>query len=104
MDTGTSLERGEGWERVERLLVLARSAHRTELSPERRERIRAELLEKLTKIRERRLMARAFMAGASSMLLAALLLKLVAGALPWIGRSPSAELAAKPTVQRVVAE
>ena len=47
METGTSFEGGEGWERVERLLALARSAHRTELSQERRERIREELLDKL---------------------------------------------------------
>ena len=103
MDTGTSLEGGEGWERVDRLLALARSAHRTELSPERRERIREQLLDKLARIRERRLMARAFVAGASTMVLAALLLKLVTGTLPWVGH-PAGELAAKPTVQLLVAE
>ena len=48
-------------------------------------------------------MARAFVAGASTMVLAALLLKLVSGAVPWAGRS-SGELAAKPAVQRLVAE
>ena len=103
METGTSLEGGEGWERVERLLALARSAHRTELSPERRERIREQLLDKLARIRERRLMARAFVAGASTMVMAALLLKLISGTLPWAGR-PAGELAAKPAVQRLVAE
>ena len=103
METGTSFEGGEGWERVERLLALARSAHRTELSQERRERIREELLDKLARMRERRLMARAFVAGASTMVLAALLLKLVSGGMPWAGRS-SGELAAKPAVQRLVAE
>jgi len=104
VETGTSFEGGEGWERVERLLALARSAHRTELSQERRERIREELLDKLARIRERRLMARAFVAGASTMVLAALLLKLVSGgALPWAGPS-SGELAAKPAVHRLVAE
>jgi hypothetical protein len=115
VDTGTSLEGGdggegleggdgdEGWERVKRLLVLARSAPETELSPERRARIREELLDKLARIRERRLMARGFVTGASTMLLAALLLKLVSGALPWAGRG-GPELASKPAVQRVVAE
>jgi hypothetical protein len=103
VETGTSLERGEGWESIEKLLALARSAHRTELSPARRERIRAELLEKLARNRERRLMARAFVAGASTVVLAALVLKLVSGALPWAGRS-SGELAAKAAVQHVVAE
>jgi len=103
VETGTSLEGGEGWERIERLLALARSAHRTELSPERREQIREALLDKLARMRERRLMARAFVAGASTMVLVALLLKLVSGALPWGGRS-SAELAAKPAVHRLVAE
>jgi hypothetical protein len=103
VETGTSLEGGEGWERVERLLALARSAPPTELSQERRERIREALLDRLAKMRERRLMARAFVAGASTMVLAALLLKLVIGALPWVGRS-SGELAAKPVVQRLIAQ
>ena len=104
MDTGTSVERGEGWEQVERLLALARSAHRTELTTERRERIRTALLDRLTKVRERRLMARAFVAGASSVLLAVVVLKLVVGVVPWVERSSSPELAAKPAVQRLVAE
>lgn len=104
MDTGMSVERGEGWEQVEKLLVLARSAHRTELSPARRDRIRADLLEKLTRIRERRLMARAFVAGASSVLVAVVLLKLALGVLPWVERGASSELAAKSSVQRLVAE
>ena len=103
METGTSLESGEGWASIEKLLALARSAHRQELSPARRERIREELLDRLARNRERRLMARAFIAGASTVVLAAVVLKLVSGVLPWSGRS-SGELAAKPAVQRVVAE
>jgi hypothetical protein len=103
VEIGTSLEGGEGWERIERLLALARSAPEPELSQERREQIRAALLDRLARMRERRLMTGAFVAGASTMVLAALLLKLVSGALPWVGRS-SGELAAKPAVHRVVAE
>jgi hypothetical protein len=103
VETGTSLEDGEGWERVKRLLALARSAEEPELSQERREQIRAALLDRLARMRERRLMRGAFVGGASTMLLAALLLKLVSGGLPWVGRS-SGELAAKPAVHRLVAE
>jgi hypothetical protein len=88
---------------MEQLLALARSAYRTELSPERREQIRQEMLDKLARYRERRLMARAFIAGASTVLLAALMLKLVSGVLPWSGQS-SGELAAKPAVQHVITE
>jgi len=85
------------------LLALARSAQEPELSQERREQIRLALLDRLARMRERRLMARAFVAGASTMVLAALLLKLVSGALPWVGRS-SGELASKPATHRLVPE
>jgi hypothetical protein len=88
---------------MEQLLALARSAYRTELSPERREQIRQEMLDKLARHRERRLMARAFIAGASTVLVVAVVLKLVSGVLPWSGQS-SGELAAKPAPQRLVAE
>ena len=84
METGNRLERGEGWgprgvewARIERLLELARSAHREELSPERRERIREGLLERLERNRIRRLRARRFVIGASAALLAGLLLVVV---------------------------
>jgi len=98
-----SLERGVDWSRVERLLELARSAHRAELSPERRERIRARLLERLEQNRRRRRMARVFAAGASMVLLAGLLLRLVSGGLPWVGRS-GAEIAGKRQTQQLVVE
>ena len=100
MDTGTSLERGEDWARVERLIALARNAHRTELTRERRDRIRVRVMDRLERSRDRRRTARAFAAGASTMLLVVLLLKLVSG---WLGESVT-ELARKPAVQQVVAE
>jgi hypothetical protein len=83
VETGKHLERGEPWKRgadwarIERLLELARSAHREELSPERRERIREGLLERLERDRIRRRRARAFVIGASTVVLAGLLLMLV---------------------------
>ncbi len=100
MDTGTSLERGEDWARVERLIALARNAHRTELTRERRDRIRVRVMDRLERSRDRRRTARAFAAGASTMLLVVLLLKLVSG---WLGESVT-ELARKPAVQQAVAE
>jgi hypothetical protein len=103
VDTGNSLERGEEWVSVERLIALARRAHKTELPYARRERIREELLERWERERNRRRMARAFLAGASTMLLAGLLLRFISGGLPWIGKSPEA-LARRPAAQRVVAE
>jgi hypothetical protein len=78
VETGNSLERGENWVTLERLIALARSAHRTELSQQRREKIREELLDRLERERDRRLMARAFAAGASTVLLVGLLLRLAA--------------------------
>lgn len=111
METGYSLEHDEGWQSVKRLIELARSAPTT-LSPERRQKIRQGLLERLERDRletlererNRRLMARSFAAGVSTTLLAGLLLKLVSGGgLPWVGHS-SAELARQPSAQHSVAE
>ena len=89
METGNRLERragwgrGEDWARIERLLELARSAHREELSPERRERIREGLLMRLERNRIRRRRLRAIVTGASTVLLAGLLLMFVRGARRW---------------------
>jgi hypothetical protein len=55
------------------------------------------------KEKQRRRLARAFAAGASTVLLAALVLRLVTGLAPWI--SPSGpELARKAVTQRLVAQ
>jgi len=111
VETRDSLEHDEGWERVRRLIELAKSAHEPALSPERRQRIRQGLLqrlerdriEKLGRDRTRRRMAAAFVAGASTTLLAGLLLRLVSGGLPAV-RPSSAELARPHGEQRSIAE
>jgi hypothetical protein len=85
VETGTNLERGEEWARVESLIALARSAYQTEFTPERRDQIRQRVMERLERAdrereqrrRRRRRMARLLLAGASTMLLAGLLVKLV---------------------------
>lgn len=112
MEAGDSLEHDEGWERVKRLLELAKSEPMPTLSPERRQRVLDGLLRRLERDRieeaerqrMRRRVAGAFVAGASTTLLAGLLVKLVSGgALPWIGPS-SAELARHQAAQHSVAE
>jgi len=101
VETGDSLEHDEGWERVKRLIELAKGEQAATFTPERRARIRDGLLRRLEqdrieragRQRMRKRIAGGFVAGASTMLLVGLLLKLVSGgALPWIG-SRSAELA-----------
>ena len=101
METGERLEHDEGWERVRRLIELAKSEQEETFSPERKQRLRDNLLrrleqdriQRLERQRMRRRIAGGFVAGASTMLLVGLLLRLVGGGgLPWIG-SPSAELA-----------
>lgn len=85
VETGTRLERSREWARVERLIALARSAYEVELTPERRQQIRQRLLDKLDQLERqrerrrhrRRVAAGVFVAGASTILLAGLLLKLV---------------------------
>ena len=90
METGTRLERSGEWARVEWLLALARIAYDAEFTPERREKIRQQVLEKLDqaerqRVRRRsrlRTAGRVLLAGASTMLLAGLLVKLVRVAEP----------------------
>ena len=64
---------GEEWARLESLLALVRSAHRDELTPERRDRIRERVLERAEKQWARRRMARVLLAGASALLAGVLL-------------------------------
>ena len=85
VETGTRLEPSAEWVRVQRLIALARSAYEVEFTPERREQIRQRLLAKLDQVERererrrhrRRVAARVLVAGASAMLLAGLVLKLV---------------------------
>jgi hypothetical protein len=112
VEIGDCLGHDEGWERLKRLIELAKSAQGPALSPARRKRICDGLLQRLEqdrveraeRQRMRRRVAGAFVAGASTTLLAGLLLKLVSGgALPWIGPS-AAELARHQAAQHSVAE
>ena len=70
-------EAGEDWVRLQSLLDLVRREQQTELSPERRERIRARVLEGWERYEARRRRRRALMAAASAVLLAGLALTLV---------------------------
>ena len=83
MESGNQLEPGEGWSargeewaRLQHLLELARIAHRTELSQERRDEIRERVLERLDRLETRRRRVRAVVYGVSGLLLAGLLLML----------------------------
>jgi hypothetical protein len=86
VETGDSLEHDEGWEKIKRLIELAKSAEPTTLSPRRRQRIHEGLLKRLERDRIERAVtqrmrprvAGAFIAGASMTLLAGLVLKLAA--------------------------
>jgi hypothetical protein len=80
VETATHLERGEAWGvsgeewvRIERLLELARAAHRDVLPPAQREQIRERLLERLERNLARRRRVRSLFAGAFALSLGALL-------------------------------
>jgi hypothetical protein len=83
MDTGNRVEpdeewgKGPDWAGMERLIALARSAHRAELSPERRAEIVERMLERLERNEIRRQRVRIFVAVASALSLVGLLLRLV---------------------------
>jgi hypothetical protein len=84
METGEYMQPGEGWgdrseewARLQSLLDLARQAHLTELTPERREQIRERVLDRIERNELRRRRVRAFVAAASAALLACLALRFV---------------------------
>jgi hypothetical protein len=84
MEMGNYLERREGWgatgaewERIERLLALARSAPPDELSPERRQQILDRVIERFEKHEIRRRRARFFLGAAAVVLLGGLVSRLV---------------------------
>jgi hypothetical protein len=84
METRKHLEPGEGWgeggadwARLQTLLDLVRREQEAELTPERRERIRARVLEGWERYEARRRRRRAFVAVASTVLLAGLVLTFV---------------------------
>jgi hypothetical protein len=112
VEIGDSLEHDEGWENVKKLIDLAKCAHVTPLSPQRRQRVIDGLLERLQQDRIERAerermrprLAGAFVAGATTMLLAGLLLRLVSGGgSPWFGAS-SPELARQQAAQHSAAQ
>jgi hypothetical protein len=69
-------ERGEDFARLQSLLELVRREQQTELSPERREQIRARVLERLERHEAQRRRRRAIVRVASTVLLAGLVLTL----------------------------
>ena len=84
METGKHSDPGAGWgeggedlARLQRLLELVRREQQTELTPERREQIRARVLERLERYLVQRRRRRALLAAASTVLLAGLVLTLV---------------------------
>jgi hypothetical protein len=112
VESGDRLEHDEGWENVKRLIDLAKCAEVTPLSPQRRQRVidglmkrlEQDRIERAARQRMRPRVAGAFLAGATTMLVAGLLLKLVSGGgSPWFGAS-SPELARQQAAPHSVAE
>lgn len=103
MEPGNSWGRGDQWSRVRELLELARKPDVSEWSAERRERILERVLARAEKERERRRLRRAFAAGASTVLVLGVLLKLLSGTIAAPARS-SPELAGKAPGQHLATE
>jgi hypothetical protein len=85
------------------LLAMAGKPDDVEFSPERRARILQNVLARVEKDRERRRLLRAFAAGASTVVVVGLLLKLITGIAAAPVRS-SPEVADTTPAQRLVAE
>jgi hypothetical protein len=106
VEPGISCGRDAGWSRIEDLIEQARRAEIADSavwSVERRERIFARTLAKANRERERGRLARAYVAGACTVLLAGLLLRLISvGAHVLVHRVP--EGAGKVAAQRLATE
>jgi hypothetical protein len=104
----TTVEPGDSWGEsehtasIQALLALAGKPDYAEWTAERRDRILHNVLARVDKDRERRRVARAFAAGASTVVVVGLLLKLITGiAAP---ERPSPEMAGTTPAHRLVAE
>ena len=77
MEPGIGWERGEGWLKIVALTEAARRRDWSEWTPERRERIFQRVLAGVEMKRQRRRSLRAFAAGAVTVVLVGLLLRLI---------------------------
>ena len=102
MKPGDSWGWNESWTgRAKELIELGKRSEGSEWNAERRERILQQVLVRVESARERRRLLQAFAAGASTVLLVGLLLRLVGVGGPAQVRQP--ELVAKTVVQRLAA-
>ena len=108
VEPGVSWGQSEGWsERAKELIALGKSergkrSDGSQWSVERRERIFQQVLARVERGRQRRRLLRAYAAGASTVLLVGLLLRLIGVGGPAPARHP--ELAGEIAIQRLAAE
>jgi hypothetical protein len=103
VEPGVSGGWNEDWSAsAQELIELGKRSNRSEWSPERRERIFRQVMAKIERARQRRRLFQAFAAGASTVLLVGLLLRLIGVGSPAQERQP--EQAGKLAVQRLAAE
>jgi hypothetical protein len=108
VEPGVSWGRNEGWSgRAKELievgkLELGKRSESSAWSAERRERVFQQVLARVERARERRRLLKAYAAGASTVLLVGLLLRMIGVGGPAPARQP--ELAAQTAVQRLAAE
>ena len=103
VEPGVSWGWNEGWSgRAKELIELGKSPDSSEWSAERRERIFQQVLARVERGRERRRLVKAYAAGASTVLLVGLLLRLIGVGGAAQERQP--ELAGKMAMQRLATE
>lgn len=103
MEPGVSWGWNEGWsERAKELIELGRRSDGAEWSAERKERIFQQVVARVETGRQRRRLLQAYAAGASTVLLVGLLLKLIGVGTAAPARQP--ELATETAIQRLAAE
>ena len=102
MESGDSSGWNESWTgRAKELIQIGKRSEGSEWDAERRERILQQVLARVERARERRRLLQAFGAGASTVLLVALLLRLIGVGGP--AQEHKLELAGKSAVQRLAA-
>lgn len=102
MDSEDDWGRGEGWARVKELIECGTRSNGSERNAERRERILQQVLARTERVQERRRLVHAFAAGASTVFVVGLLLRLIG--VGWPTQERQTDPVCKMGAQRLAAE
>ena len=102
VEPGDNWGRGEGWARVKELIEFGKRSNEAEWNADRREQLLQRVLARTERARERRRVVHAFAAGACTIVVVGLLLRLIG--VGWPTQRRQADVVGKIAVQRLAAD